>query len=569
MSISFARIVKYIAIPLSIVVCSLLFFWHGRALGAYGDDSAGYIYLAGRIYHHAELLTQTDLSKTAIHFFGNEKLARWLIPTHYQYINPSGAAASKYPLGLSVLMAVGGFLFHSPEGFFSIQPLTAAGTLVGVYILCMVLFATHRYRLWIALTSVALLFFSELFFDAALSQPMREIPAVCFLVWAFVFSLMSHRVQRGMLRYSIIALAGLCFGIAVDIRETLILVAPALVIAVCFAQHTRAHTQRTTTQSSIARVTVGFVACVIALAPLIYNAMLISEHKVPFKKRDTGSVVVLSNIGHINTLGIENLFNNQGKFRPGEGSLPHYMGVITELLPIPFFGLLILYGLFRCIQHYRRSTILLLAWGLPVLLIYALWINPYSRYVIPLIPVVIIFAAYALVHIMTVDIPRLTARRLWRVSAQALAVIGLCAYMFPVLLEHIDRARMSTERTDRGLIAQDVAAIRTLDSALARESAHLFLLFTGKNQFGLSENFSAYTGRATYRFPLDQRTSPTVARAQEFFAQEVFPEYTVFAVIDSSTSADFYAWAQDYTTTPITSVDFSFQEGTRLVKITP
>jgi hypothetical protein len=146
MKISWRRLVLWIGVPCAIIACGFISFWQARSLGAYGDDSAGYIYLAGRLFHHQPLMFVSDLGKQAIDFFGDEKLARWAIPTHHQYINPSGMAASKYPLLLSLTMALSGVLINAPRGFFMVQPLSSIGILVGIYVITLLLFAHIRHR---------------------------------------------------------------------------------------------------------------------------------------------------------------------------------------------------------------------------------------------------------------------------------------------------------------------------------------------------------------------------------------------------------------------------------------
>ncbi len=94
-----------------IIVISLFFGWlylAQHSWGTWGDDSAGYIYLWGLMDQGKPLVYQEPLTVQALEFFGDEKLARWTTPTHHEIISPSGYIASKYPIGLSLLMYLPG-----------------------------------------------------------------------------------------------------------------------------------------------------------------------------------------------------------------------------------------------------------------------------------------------------------------------------------------------------------------------------------------------------------------------------------------------------------------------------
>lgn len=550
-------------IPLCIVLSAVYFFWDARALGAYGDDSPGYMYLAGRLLHHEPLMFVGELSEEALAFFGDEKLARWTIPTHHQFINPSGMAASKYPLMLSLLLYIGARIVDAPEGMSSVQPLSGIGIVFGVYVLCMLIFRAERYRLAIALFSATALTTAPLFFQSVLSQPMRELPALAALIWAYIVALLALRSPSRTWSICGYLFAGILFGAGVAIRETLILIAPALVVLVWSVVEQN--------RERMIAIVVGACGLCIALVPLVYTSMTISEEKVPFKKRDTDAVVILPNEGHLETIGLENLFNNQGKYKIGEGSLPTYIYRMHTALPVAGFGFFVLYGCVALYRKHRRTLAFLLLWALPILGIYALWINPYARYIIPLYPVLVVLCAYGVVHLITIDFPRWYSQR----AAIALACIfsvGMIAYVVPVF-QHMLLERAPEQRTDREFIRADIEAMQVLAEAVQNvqrsSEKPLIVIITGKKQAGLSESIEVYTGVSVVRFPIDQRWTDTVERTQQFFAEQVFPRYTVVALVDDSTSAEWYAWSSPYTIHREAEIPFTFQTRTQLVRITP
>ena len=90
----------------AIVLLFGIIYFDDHAWGTWGDDSAGYIYLAGRMIQDKPLVYHDDLAQMGFDFFGDEKLARWLTPTHHEFINQEGWIASKYPVGASLLLAL-------------------------------------------------------------------------------------------------------------------------------------------------------------------------------------------------------------------------------------------------------------------------------------------------------------------------------------------------------------------------------------------------------------------------------------------------------------------------------
>ena len=148
-----------------------------HAWGAWGDDSPGYLFLAGQMLRGEPNVYQDALAARGLDFFGDEKLARWLTPTHHQFINTRGVLASKYPVGLSLVMYWTATLLSNDEAIYLVVPVLGAVNLALMYLLGLLLFRTYRYRHLVSGIAAAAMGVSNLYYDYAIAQPMREIPS--------------------------------------------------------------------------------------------------------------------------------------------------------------------------------------------------------------------------------------------------------------------------------------------------------------------------------------------------------------------------------------------------------
>ena len=137
-----------IALVVTVLLGSLfsVIYFDDHAWGAWGDDSAGYIFLAGLLYSGEPLVYNDELATAGLEYFGDEKLARWLTPTHHQFINPRGVIASKYPVGASIVMVAAARLFGTDNAFYFVTPALAVANIILVYILGLMLFTHSRHR---------------------------------------------------------------------------------------------------------------------------------------------------------------------------------------------------------------------------------------------------------------------------------------------------------------------------------------------------------------------------------------------------------------------------------------
>jgi len=550
------------------VVLAILFgavYMDDRAWGAFGDDSAGYIYLAGRLFSGLPLVTTDVLGAEGLAFFGDERLARWLIPTHSQFINPAGTIASKYPIGLSLLMAFAGKLVGSPDGFSLINPLCATANVVLVYLLAVFVFPRYRWRHVVGVLAGVGLGVSNVYYEYALAQPMREIPSITFLL---LTTLSLVAVQRAWNKQSVVtiaatACAGFFYGMAVNIRETSIVILPALMVFVWMV--TREAGWKTHLRKVLPYVGVFIVTMGISLLPMILNSRAISEQKVVFKPRDTSRVVLLSNIGHIQTLSIENIFNNQGKFRPGVGALPRYWNVVQHASPIPFFVLLVAVGWYFLWKQSKAYAVYFAIWIVAIIGLFSLWINPYSRYVLPVFPPLFLLGAYGLCELMAIGIPSVWRGR-W---ARFLAGVCLCAivvYAYAPVIAEVHAQYVADTHLLKAMAHSDVEALTALAAKIGPDPKQV-VMFTGSSQYGTSETFEAYTGVKGIRFPLDQRFVFDPEEVSQFFDQMQNEGYDLFIWIDATSSPEALQWLSQHRITSIFTHQFSFQSDVHVYRV--
>lgn len=572
---------KYRALIIAAAITIILGAIFGRiyfddhSWGAWGDDSAGYIYLAGLMYEGEPLVYFDELVAKGYEYFQDEKLSRWLTPTHHFLINQQGVIASKYPVGASMLMVWFARIVGNSDGFYIMTPFLAALNVALVYILAVLLFPKNRYRHAIGILAAVFLGFSGLYYDYAIAQPMREIPSITFLLLATIFLIQSVRLLRDRdgqmpLAIALLALSGLSFGMSVNVRETSLLVLPGLAVFAIMELWGKQHgTLWVHVRRLLPYVAVFFVSVVIGVVPTIQNSYNLSQEKEVFKERDTSEVVLLSNIGHINTISIENVFDNQGKFRPGKGSLPHYWGVMQKSVPVPYFLVFVALGIVFLWRESRSRTLLLLLWFLGTLTIFSLWVNPYSRYILPLFPPLMLFGAYGIVTFLQKVVPTFFQGRAMRILAALCVGVGFVAAYQPVFAQvrenlHTDVYQFKAiSQNDFGTlhtIAEDVRSYQDGD----REPV---IMFTGEWQYGTSETLQAHTGVKTIRSPFEQRFAFDQEELLFFLNEQLLPGQETYIWIDATTAPQTMEWFEDRNVKEVGAYQFTFQPDVHIYRI--
>lgn len=564
-----ASLIFSIIIVISLFVGFSTIYFDDHAWGAWGDDSAGYIFLAGRLLNGDPVVYVDALAAAGLEFFGDEKLARWLTPTHHQFINPTGTIASKYPIGASLLLLAGAKLAGSSDGFYYVTPAFAALNVVLVYILALVVFPKERYRHAIGFLSAFILGVSNLYYDYAIAQPMREIPSITFLLLMAIFIFRGLRSQQNGLRYTMAVLSGIAFGMAFNIRETSVVVLPAVAVYVIWSLWQRELKPVKNIKKITPYIISFFLAVIVAIIPTIENSISISKEKVAFKARDTGSVVLLSNIGHLETLSFHNVFDNPGKFRPGKGALPHYWQIVQNATPMPYFLAFVLIGvvfLWRESVESRQRVTFLVLWSLGVLLLFSLWINPYSRYILPMYPALILLGVYGVFAFFRQFLVQLSLSKPV-LTIVGIAVLGTFFLGYQPILAQVQENLQTEVYRFKAISKTDLETLQNIGIQILEREDQPVLLFTGVWQYGTSETLQAHTGLKTIRFPFDQRFEFNQSQVNAFFDQMLEQGYDLYIWVDSTSSADAFAWLEHVEVEEFTSEQFTFEPEVRLYKI--
>ena len=162
---------------------------------------------------------------------------------------------------------------------------------------------------------------------------------------------------------------------------------------------------------------------IVAMVPgLVHNALA------------TGNALVSTQAGHAESIAFGHLFVNKGLLGGDLGGLSRYLTTLNEHIPVGIaFAPL---GLFLLVIWGRRHlALVLLAWAVPTFLLYAAWLNPYPRYIMPTFPAVALATAYAVV-----EGPVLVARLLGRRYA-VLAVVAIVVTLGAVFPHALDSAK--------------------------------------------------------------------------------------------------------------------------------
>lgn len=555
---------------LSIGFTSLI--WSDHAYGAWGDDSPGYTFLAGRLLNGEPLVYQDPLVQAGLDFFGVERQARWLTPTHHEIISPDGWMASIYPIGLSVLQWMAAKIFGTDVAFYGVVPVSA-GLLVGLtYILGILLMPGLRWRVPVALGAAMALASSSLFFEHALAQPMREIPFMVFLLLGSILAIVSFRFQAEKRSWGLAGwlLTGLAFGMATNIRETSVVVIPAIIGLMIARKRSRG--LKGLVKSLWKPLTVFVVGFFLIYSISIWNSVEISQHKVKFRKKDITSVAVTSNIDHISSLSFQNVFNNQGKFSTGEGSLPHYWEIMRKATPVLFLFPAILLGMWSVWKTDRRRALLLILWPLGTLTVFSLWVNPYARYILPAFPPLLLLTFIGVKYFLQRIIPQVTQLKYLQWSFGALTALAILIPFGQTIATQWTDVRTKDLLIFKSISSTDLQQLKDLGEKTTGPNP--VVLFTGEWQYGISETFEIHTGIKSIRFPLENKRFDIPADQLAAFISlmlkdgGVQPEgYTLYVWTDETTPSETQQFLSRFTRTPVTSFTSSYAEQIQVDKL--
>ncbi|MFH0818658.1 MAG: hypothetical protein V1898_01555 [Patescibacteria group bacterium] len=551
---------------ITIVICLILgaffsyIYFQDHAWGTWGDDSAGYIYLWGKMDQNKDLVYQEPLTVAALKFFGNEKLARWTTPTHHEIISPSGYVASKYPIGLSQIMLLFSRLFQDDKAIYYVLPLLATINLILVYLISLIFFKDIKYKHFFSLLPAFMLGLASLYYNYAISQPMREIPSMFFLLAGYLFLLLAveyygsqNQKKDKIFFYTLIILASLFAGYSLNVRETSIMILPAFLIMLFSISNRNAEPQEKNKniKFKIKLALLALLMLIIAYIPSFINSADITQFKEKFRAKDITSIAITSNFDHISSFSLQNVFNNQGKFRPGRGALPHYWGVMNDNLAVwPCFIVLAIIGLYSIYKKNKWLSASLLLWILGVLIIFSLWINPYSRYILPLFPILAICGSYGLYAVCFKIVPHFFKNKRLQFLVCLIILLSLIISYLPAIIDIKTNFNENEDGEEKlvfkAISENDLFSLKGLGEKIYTDNKTdkpPLVVFSGTWQYGISETFEAHTGIQGIHMPLeDKKNVFDKEQVKDFFTQEVFPNYNVYFWIDAtskSNSVDF------------------------------
>lgn len=529
------------------VISGVWLTWH-HAYGAYGDDSPGYIYTAHQLINGEALVQQDALVQDALAWFSYEPWARFVAPAHHEIISPEGWIASRYPIGLSVLMAGAAWLAGDPLAMYLVVPWLAVVVVLATYLGAVWLLPVSApWKRVLGIGSAFVVLGSTLFFTYSVAQPMREIPALAFFLVAAFLTIKTKR-------WYWLVIAGMAFGYSVAIRETnAILLIPLLLYG-------------------LRGKWIAFgVGAILIYLPFLWYAGQITQHKEVFREKDITSIAITSNIDHIRSFQLSNLWDNQGKFKPGVGGINQYWSVIRQFSPWPPFLLCILIGLIYLWKHHRPLFRLLVSWTAVVIVLFAAWINPYPRYILPILPVL---AWLSMLGALTSWQWLRCQLRLQRWAS--LAVIGLLAVSFIAIYQPVFANRQEYVRTglpqDRELTNEDLVTIQAATDLILTHSVSAgqppILLMLGETKGGLAETIMSHTNVRVIRFPNKDKEQPPEDQWLDY-VRHLDETYALYLWYDPSVTVDEQRFYNQSVLTPVTTFATSFKPEIALYALTP
>ncbi len=578
-----------------IVSCAWAYGDH-VAMGATGDDSPGYIYLASLMARGEPLLWQDELGKKALDFFGDYKYASWILPTHHEFIHPNGTIASKYPLGASLLLA--GFAFigrfvgdGSVLGMYWMQPVLGGVIVLFTYWFALVLFPQYRIaRHIVGLTAAATLALADVFYDIAISYPMREIPSMALLLLSALLFVPTMRLFAADMRVQAksavgFLLFGIVFGLACTVRETSVVILPAFIgyaVIMTWSGNFSVKALMLYVRSIWQTVVIIVLGFCIGIAPIVWNAVQITTHNEPFKERDSGNVVVLSNINHLQTVSVKNVFESTGRYRPANGSLGQYWIVLNRVSSLPFIPLFAIGGFcllfFSRNKEERATSVLLGGWVIGTLTMFSLWINPYSRYILPLIPIVLLLAASGWLLVLQHSVRLRLGNRFAFVIAVIMVMSVAGSLIEPLRLMKIDHA--VNEYPDRALTATDAGLLDAVADTVSvnQPKEKVVVFFTGVTRSGLSEVFMAHTDIRGARLPFEEeKDQPDPVQVENFLRELVGQGYMLYVVMPINPEPEVVRFKNNWIeaggnwqaqqVSGKSDIDFTFAQDTTLIRL--
>ncbi len=539
-------------------ISSAWFMWH-HAYGAYGDDSPGYIYSAHQLLTGEALVQQDALVQDALAWFGNEQHARFVAPAHHEIIAPTGWITSRYPLGMSVLMALAAWLSGTVTGIYLVVPVFAVIVVLCTYLGAIWLLPVAAvWKRLVGIGAAVIVVSCDLFAHYAVAQPMREIPSLgLFLIAVLIFCTTLR--ATGWKQALGMVIAGLAFGYSVGIRETgAILVLPLILFGLSRVQQQRW------------RVAGWFLlGAVMAYSWFIVQAVNITAHKEAFRDKDITTIAITANIDHIQSLSITNLWDNQGKFKPGVGGLQQYWEVINNFSAWPLFLFCALIGLWYAWKKDPALGRLLVSWVVLVVLLFGMWVNPYPRYVLPILPVLAWASMLGMFAIWQWFVQLFQLRRGTSMAMLGLMVLGFVLANQPAIAERQEHLRTGAA-VDRELTKADLDLVIQASTAVITDAQSTgktpLLLMLGATKGGLAETIMTHADLRVIRFPSKEKEQPPLDQLAAYI-RHLDETYTLYLWYDPSVTANEQRFYNQQVLVPIIQTTTSYQPAISIYRL--
>lgn len=567
-------------LPVIIGIClflsTLLVFSYKHAWGAWGGDSPGYILQAAHVYQGKELIYEDDLVQKASIYFTDSNDMQWVLPYRHELLSKdNGIIVSRYPIGMALVYGTVAKLFGEFSSIFMLTILFAAGSVALLYMFLYQLFSAEEKTIAVlyAVAGSILLCSSDLFFSYAVSQPMREIPSIFFLLLAVVLIEYLYKnknifKKRRVLLFVFSFLISISLSLAIAIRVTNSIPAIGILLygAYVFFTHISYETLR---QKNSIQIILSVVLIVLITSACIFVPVIMHGHDMNAVTADSLNTSVLSyiapNASHVDSINASHLITNEGKFRPGEGGFAYYISILEQSIALPFGLLFFCIGIaYLWIKGNKGLFVMSSIWVFGLLLLFGSWINPYSRYILPVIPIVIAISIYGFYLVIDTVLTG-KSKNILRISMPFVIMI----MMLTSSSSHYHYLENDQLFLNKSISKEDgIQLEKFIDTMQTYEQSEKEPLFiaTGESRAGMSSMVMAQSTIRSVRSPYES----LLLRDQEkvrTFLDILTDEYEVYVWIDETTNGKIVHWMEEYAVETVAVHDYSFQPWVRLVHV--
>ncbi len=448
--------INIVAFILLIIVILFLYIG-GHTFGALGDDSPGYIFMASKYFNGSSPIFVDQTVSDIIDILGRDRIDQliadqemdFLLPHfNYKLLSYSGKIAPEVALGFPFAMNLMGKIFSSDVYFYLLNPLVAVGSLIILYFIVLEILFRYKYMYLIALTSVFLLAFFNYFWSLSLGEPITEIITLFFLLTSLLIFIKWINKDK----YYYLALFALFFGVAMNFRITSVIFIPAY-IGAYFLVKKKIKTKF--------KFIVIYALIFILIVSSVYLFTIDNNFNSKNEISSTFGQSITANADHTQGLSLVNLYNNQGKYRAGEGGIMVYYDFIKSISPLGISFILILTSLIYFSIKDRKLLYFSILWILPTYLFFSMWVNPYGRYIFNLVPALAILLAFALVLYFRF-INSLEFNKYIKTLIVFLTIILIIISFYPNINNSILSATSKAVPTDRSVTKNDLMQIKDI-----------------------------------------------------------------------------------------------------------